>query len=135
MSLTCFFSSLISLDNSVNFKERFFSAVDQTKSVGDGLKTAYTDPGTNEESSADEISKKIKLEDLCNLLKDTRSTFLTPDSPQDEPIIVLDGSEEEEVVDKDKDTHVTSHDVPEDTSILHPPSLKLAQIQELMAPV
>nr|GEV83961.1 hypothetical protein [Tanacetum cinerariifolium] len=70
---------------------------DQTKSVGDGLKTAYTDPGTNEESSADEISKKIKLEDLSNLLKDTRSTFFTPDSPQDEPIIVLDGSEDEEV--------------------------------------
>ncbi|GJZ92651.1 hypothetical protein Tco_0664716 [Tanacetum coccineum] len=44
-----------------------------------------------------------------------------------------DESEEEEEVDKDKDTHATSHDVPEDTSIPHPPSPKLAQIQELMA--
>ncbi|GKD22949.1 hypothetical protein Tco_1224652, partial [Tanacetum coccineum] len=55
---------------------------DQTKSAGDGLKTAHTD------------------------------------------------SEEE--VEKD-DTHAISHDVPEDTSIPHPPSLKSAQIQELMA--
>ncbi|GJT86683.1 retrovirus-related pol polyprotein from transposon TNT 1-94 [Tanacetum coccineum] len=89
--------------------------------------------GTNEESRADEISKKIKLEDLSDLLKDTRSAFFTPDSPQDEPIIISDESEEEEEVEKDKDTHATSHDVPEDTSIPHPPFPKLAQIQELMA--
>ncbi|GKC08473.1 hypothetical protein Tco_1000083 [Tanacetum coccineum] len=53
---------------------------DQTKSVGDRLKTAHTDSGTNEESRADEISKKIKLEDLTDLLKDTRSAFFTPNS-------------------------------------------------------
>ncbi|GJW51769.1 hypothetical protein Tco_0093120 [Tanacetum coccineum] len=102
----------------------------QTKYVGDGLKTANTDSCTNEESRADEILKKIKLEDLSYLLKDTRYAFFTPDSPQDEPIIVLDESEEE--VDEYKDTHATSHDVPEDTLIPHPPSLKSAQIQELM---
>ncbi|GJX16013.1 hypothetical protein Tco_0216845 [Tanacetum coccineum] len=44
---------------------------------------------------ADEISKKIKLEDLSDLLKDTRFAFFTPDSPQDEHI-VSDESEEEE---------------------------------------
>ncbi|GJU46359.1 hypothetical protein Tco_1203625 [Tanacetum coccineum] len=109
------------------------SQQDQTKSVGDGLKTAHTDSGTNEESRADEISKKIKLEDLSDLLKDTRSAFFTPDSSQDEPIIVSDESEEEEEVDKDKDTHATSHDIPKDTLIPHPPSPKSAQIQELMA--
>ncbi|GJU68120.1 hypothetical protein Tco_1254379 [Tanacetum coccineum] len=64
--------------------------IDKTKSVVDGLKTAHTDLGTNEESRSDEISKKIKLEDLLNLMQDTRSAFLTPDSLQDEPIIVLD---------------------------------------------
>ncbi|GJR38981.1 hypothetical protein Tco_1214665 [Tanacetum coccineum] len=101
--------------------------VDKTKSAGDGLKTAHTDSGTNEESKADEISRKIKLEDLSDLMKDTRSTFFTPDSPQDELIIVLDESEEEETK-KDKDTHTTSHDVPEDTSVPHLSSPKLAQI-------
>ncbi|GJZ24134.1 hypothetical protein Tco_0561593 [Tanacetum coccineum] len=72
---------------------------DQTKYVRDGSKTAHTD-------------------------LDLPPSLLTP--PQDEPIIVLDKSEEEEEVDKDKDTHATSHDVPEDTSIPHYPSLKLA---------
>ncbi|GKE14255.1 hypothetical protein Tco_1421832 [Tanacetum coccineum] len=111
------------------------SQQDQTKSAGDRLKTAHTNSGTNEESRADDISKKIKLYDLLNLLKDTRSAFFTIDSPQDESIIVSDESKEEEEVAKDKDTHASSHDVPEDTSIPHPPSLKSAQIQELMAQV
>nr|GFA60083.1 hypothetical protein [Tanacetum cinerariifolium] len=62
--------------------------VDKTKSAGDGLKTAHTDSGTNEEFEADDILKKIKLEDLSELLKDTRSAFFTPDSSQDDPIIV-----------------------------------------------
>nr|GFC89152.1 hypothetical protein [Tanacetum cinerariifolium] len=88
-------------------------------------------PGINEESRADDILKKIKLEDLSDLLKDTRSTFFTLDSLQDEPIIVSGESEEEET--KKDETHATSHDVPEDTSFPHPLSLKSAQLQELMA--
>ncbi|GJU42955.1 hypothetical protein Tco_1200221 [Tanacetum coccineum] len=86
--------------------------VDETISAGDGLKTAHTDSGTNEESRADEISKKIKLEDLSDLMKDTRSAFFTLDSPHNEPIIILDESEEEETK-KDEETHTTSHDVAE----------------------
>nr|GFC36643.1 hypothetical protein [Tanacetum cinerariifolium] len=107
--------------------------VDKTKSIKDGLKTADIDSSTNEESRAHDISKKIKLEDLSEFLKDTRSAFFTPDSPQDDPIIVIDESEEEEV-NKD-DTHATSHNMPKDTSVPPPPSLKLAKIQELMAQV
>ncbi|GJT55662.1 hypothetical protein Tco_0990716 [Tanacetum coccineum] len=72
----------------------------KTKSAGDGLKTAHTDSGANEESRADDISLKVKLEDLSDILKDTRSAFFTPDSPPDEPIIVSDESEEEEEVAK-----------------------------------
>ncbi|GJT61692.1 retrovirus-related pol polyprotein from transposon TNT 1-94 [Tanacetum coccineum] len=83
--------------------------VDKIKSARDGLKTAHTNSGTNEESRADEISKKIKLEDLSNFLKETRYAFFTSDSPQDEPIIVSDESEEEEPQ-KDEETHTTSHD-------------------------
>ncbi|GKA63133.1 hypothetical protein Tco_0762739 [Tanacetum coccineum] len=98
--------------------------VDKTKSAGDRLKTAHTTSGANEESRANDISRKVKLEDLSYILKDTRSAFSTPDSPTDEPIIVLDVSEEEKNAKNDKDTIDTS--VP-------PPSLKSAQIQELMA--
>ncbi|GKD52806.1 hypothetical protein Tco_1286193 [Tanacetum coccineum] len=53
----------------------------KTKSAGDGLKTAHTDSGANNESRADDISLKVKLEDLLDILKDTRSSFFTPDSP------------------------------------------------------
>ncbi|GJY41086.1 hypothetical protein Tco_0428356 [Tanacetum coccineum] len=116
-------------------KQHLSVLVDQTKSVGDGLKTAHTGSGTNEESKADDISKKIKLEDLSDLLKDTRSAFFTLDSSQDEPIIVSDESEEEEEVAKDKDTHASSYDVPEYTSIPHPLFPKSTKIQELMAQV
>ncbi|GKE42260.1 hypothetical protein Tco_1469544 [Tanacetum coccineum] len=93
---------------------------DKTKSARDGLKTAHTTSGANEESRADDISQKVKLEDLSNILKDARSTFFTPDSTTDEPIIVSYESEEEENAEKDKDT--------EDTSVPPPPSPKLAQI-------
>nr|GEU61527.1 hypothetical protein [Tanacetum cinerariifolium] len=87
--------------------------VDKTKSARDGLKTAHTDLGINDEFKSDDISKKIKLEDLSKFLKNTRFAFFTLDSPQDNPIIVTNESEEEEA-DKE-DTHDTSHDVPEDT--------------------
>ncbi|GKB02389.1 hypothetical protein Tco_0830478 [Tanacetum coccineum] len=69
----------------------------QTKSAEDGLKTAHADSGTNEESKPDEISKKIKLEDLLDLFKDMRYAFFTLNSLQDEPIIISDKSEEKEV--------------------------------------
>ncbi|GKB34517.1 hypothetical protein Tco_0879459, partial [Tanacetum coccineum] len=108
--------------------------VDKNKSAGDGLKTIDTNLGTNEESRSDEISKKIKIEDLSNLMQDTRSAFLTPDSPQDEPTIFSDESEEEETK-KYEDTHTSSHYGPEDTLIPHPPSAKSIQIQEFMAQV
>ncbi|GKD55716.1 hypothetical protein Tco_1289103 [Tanacetum coccineum] len=102
--------------------------VDKTKSARDGLKNAHINSGTNKEYG---ILKRIKLEDLSKFLKDTRSAFFTPDSSQDDPIIVTDESKEEEA---DKEyIHDTYHDVPEDTSVPPPPSPKSAQIQELMA--
>nr|GEU88837.1 hypothetical protein [Tanacetum cinerariifolium] len=103
--------------------------IDKTKSARDGLKTSHTDSGANKESRADDISLKVKLEDLSDILKDTRYAFFKPDSPPDEPVIASNESEEEEEVTKDKDTEATSHDVPKDTSVSPPPSPKLAQIQ------
>nr|GEU89964.1 putative reverse transcriptase domain-containing protein [Tanacetum cinerariifolium] len=105
--------------------------VDKTKSAGDRLTTTHTDLGTNKESRADDISKKIKLEDLSEFLKDIRSVFFTLDSSQDDPIIVTDESEEDDA-DKE-DTADTSHIMPKDTSLPPPSSLKSDQIQELMA--
>nr|GEU61890.1 hypothetical protein [Tanacetum cinerariifolium] len=84
---------------------------DKTKSVGDGLKTAHTDSCENKESRADDILLKVKLKDLSDILKDTKSTFFNSDFPPDEPIIISNESEEEVV--KDKDTKATSHDVAE----------------------
>ncbi|GKC73045.1 hypothetical protein Tco_1118928, partial [Tanacetum coccineum] len=109
--------------------------VDKIKSARDGLKTAHTDSGANEESRGDDISLKVKLEDLSNILKDTRFAFFTLDSPPDEPIIVSDESEEEKEVAKDKHTEATSYDIPEGTLVPPLPSPKSAQIQELTAQV
>ncbi|GKD49799.1 hypothetical protein Tco_1278775 [Tanacetum coccineum] len=59
--------------------------VDKTKYVLDGLKTAHTISGTNEELGSEEMSKKIKMKDLSHLMQDTRSAFFTPNSLLDEP--------------------------------------------------
>ncbi|GKD12212.1 hypothetical protein Tco_1196619 [Tanacetum coccineum] len=67
----------------------------------------HTTSGENEESRADDISQKVKLEDLSDILKDTRSAFFTPDSPTEEPIIVSDESEEEVDAEKNKDNDDT----------------------------
>nr|GEX98411.1 retrovirus-related Pol polyprotein from transposon TNT 1-94 [Tanacetum cinerariifolium] len=85
--------------------------IDKTKSAGDRLKTAHTDSGENKESRADDILLKVKLVDLSDILKDTRSAFFTPDSLPDEPIIISYKSEEEEEVARDKDTKSISHEV------------------------
>ncbi|GJS96156.1 hypothetical protein Tco_0803124 [Tanacetum coccineum] len=113
-------------DASADFTAEADLGIYKTKSAGDGLKTTHATSSANEESGADDISQKVKLEDLSDILKDTRSTFFIPDSPIDDPIIISDESEEEENADNDKDT--------EDT-LVPPPSLKSAQIQELMAQV
>ncbi|GJR89947.1 hypothetical protein Tco_0213958 [Tanacetum coccineum] len=107
------------------------SQQDKTKYARDGLKTAHTDLGTNEESRSDETSKKIKLEDLLNLMHDTSSAFFSPDSLVDESIIVSDESDEEET--QRNDTHVISHDKPKDTSVPPPPSPRSVQLQELVS--
>nr|GEZ08302.1 hypothetical protein [Tanacetum cinerariifolium] len=83
--------------------------------------TAEVDPEifAPKESGADDISQKVKLEDLADILKDTRSAFFTPNSPTGEPIIVSDMSEKEENAKNDKDI--------EDT-LVPPPFLKSAQL-------
>nr|GEY38029.1 hypothetical protein [Tanacetum cinerariifolium] len=103
--------------------------VNQTKSTRDGLKTTHTDLDTNEESRSNDILKKIKLKDLSDLIKDTKSTFFTLDSLTNKPIIVTDESEEDEAK-KHKETHDASHNETKDTLASHPPSPKSVQLQE-----
>ncbi|GJT42215.1 hypothetical protein Tco_0950930 [Tanacetum coccineum] len=86
---------------------------------------------TSEEGAHPQLSSENNSGGFIRILKDTRSAFFTPDSPQDDLIIVTDESEEEEA--GKEDTHDTSHDVPEDTLVPPPPSPKSSQIQELMA--
>ncbi|GJT21921.1 retrovirus-related pol polyprotein from transposon TNT 1-94 [Tanacetum coccineum] len=74
----------------------------------DGLETAHTISSAYEESGADDISQKVKLEDLSDILKDTSSTFFTPDSLIDEQIIISNTNKEEENAKNDKDTEDTS---------------------------
>ncbi|GKA81954.1 hypothetical protein Tco_0788702 [Tanacetum coccineum] len=71
---------------------------------------ATSEEGTHPQLSSDQIKSARD-----------RSAFFTPDSLQYEPIIVSNESEEDETK-KDEDTHAASHDVPEDTLVLHPPS-------------
>nr|GEZ40880.1 hypothetical protein [Tanacetum cinerariifolium] len=65
-----------------------------------------------------------------DLLKDTRSSFFTPDSPPYDPINVSDESDQEEV-EKVKKTPATSQDVPEDTSKKELKQLKAAAEAEV----
>nr|GEV61135.1 hypothetical protein [Tanacetum cinerariifolium] len=94
----------------------------------------FTPPqqGVSKELGADEISKKIKLEDLADLLKYIRYAFFAPDSLPDELIIVSNESDQEEVK-KAKETPATSQDVPEDTSVPHHPSPRLPELSKLLA--
>ncbi|GKC92189.1 hypothetical protein Tco_1157631 [Tanacetum coccineum] len=85
-------------------------SISQQQGMDEGTKNYsfdHTLAGENKEFRADDISRKVKLEDLSDILKDTRSDFFTPDSLPYEPIIVLDESEEEEDAAKDKDTEDT----------------------------
>ncbi|GJX84183.1 hypothetical protein Tco_0334957 [Tanacetum coccineum] len=87
---------------------------DQTKSVSEGLETVLTQPRTRKGAISiarkieeEEASNTIKLEYLANLVFDVPS-FEDLDSPEDDPIIVVDDSDEDE----EDEVHTT-----EDTSI------------------
>nr|GEW06801.1 hypothetical protein [Tanacetum cinerariifolium] len=68
---------------------------DKTKSTEVWLKTTHATLSANEELGANDISRKVKLEDLADILKDTRSAFFTPNSPTNEPIIVSNSQKKE----------------------------------------
>ncbi|GKE21530.1 hypothetical protein Tco_1433042, partial [Tanacetum coccineum] len=100
--------------------------VDKIQSASEGLETVLTTPktrngastiakqieevslGGDEFTNSDEIFKKIKLEDLSKLVQNVKANFKDLDSLEDEPIIMVDESEDDEE-DKDEEVHATSN--------------------------
>ncbi|GJW75499.1 retrovirus-related pol polyprotein from transposon TNT 1-94 [Tanacetum coccineum] len=81
---------------------------DQTQSVSEGLETVLTQPITGKGSSSiarqveeDKASRTIKMEDLAKMVQNIQPSFKYLDSPEDDPIIVVDSDEDEEA-DKDE---------------------------------
>ncbi|GKB01333.1 hypothetical protein Tco_0829377 [Tanacetum coccineum] len=95
--------------------------VDKTRSVSKGLETILTQPIIGKGASSisrqvkeDEASRTIKLEDLAKLLSSVQTSFKDLDSLKDDPIIVVDESDEDEEANK---VHATTNVETEDTSV------------------
>ncbi|GJX39876.1 hypothetical protein Tco_0254866 [Tanacetum coccineum] len=109
---------------------------DQTKSVIEGLETVLPQPQPITEKGAssiareveeEEASNTIKLEDLAKLVSNLQPSFKDKDSPEDDPIIVVDDSDE----DKEDEVHTTTNVETKDTSAPKSLSPRSSQIQEL----
>ncbi|GJV49933.1 hypothetical protein Tco_1440145, partial [Tanacetum coccineum] len=75
----------------------------------------------------DEASRTIKLEDLAKLVSRVQPSFKDLDSPEDDPIVVVDESDEDE---EEDEVHATTNFKTEDTSV--PKSSSSRQLNELM---
>ncbi|GJV93511.1 hypothetical protein Tco_1541324 [Tanacetum coccineum] len=109
--------------------------VEQTKYASEGLETVLTKPTTwkgashieqhikkefntyPDLSNSADATKDIKLEESSKLVQNVEAGFMDLDSPEDEPIIVVDESEEEEEADKTEDVHATSQTETKDTPL------------------
>nr|GEV76634.1 hypothetical protein [Tanacetum cinerariifolium] len=84
---------------------------DQTKSVSEGLKTILTQPFTEKRASSvarqikEETSNTIKLDDLAKMVSHVQPSFKDLDSPEDDPIIIVDDSDKDE----DDEVHATQN--------------------------
>ncbi|GJW70652.1 hypothetical protein Tco_0127569 [Tanacetum coccineum] len=85
------------------------------------LETVLTQPTTGKGARSiarqveeDEASRTIKLEDLAKLVSSVQPSFKDLDSPEDDPIIVVDDSDEDEEVDE---VHATTNVETGDTSV------------------
>nr|GFA00263.1 hypothetical protein [Tanacetum cinerariifolium] len=92
---------------------------DQTKSVSEGLETVIAQPRTGKRASSvarqikeEEASSTIKLKDLAKLVLNVQPSFKDLDSPEDDPVIVVDDSDEDE----EDEVHATTNVETEDTS-------------------
>ncbi|GKD21751.1 hypothetical protein Tco_1223454 [Tanacetum coccineum] len=109
----------------------------QTQSISEGLETVLTqsttDKGANniaKQIKEMEASTTIKLEDLVKLVQNVQPSFKDLDSPEDDPIIVVDDSDEDEEADN-HGLHATSNIKTKDASVPKSSSPMSSQIQEL----
>nr|GEX13557.1 hypothetical protein [Tanacetum cinerariifolium] len=89
--------------------------VPQQQGMNEGTKNTSYDhlfAGTDPHVEEDEASRTIKLEDLAKLVSSVQPSFKDPDSPEDNPIIVVDDSDEDEA----NEVHATTNVETEDTS-------------------
>ncbi|GKD36141.1 hypothetical protein Tco_1251650 [Tanacetum coccineum] len=107
---------------------------DKTKYVSKGSDVVLTQPIIGKGASSiarqvkeDEASRITKLENLAKLVSSVQSSFKDLDSPEDDPVIVVDDSDKDE---KDE-VHATKNAKTKDTSVPKSLSLKSSQIQEL----
>ncbi|GKE92818.1 hypothetical protein Tco_1573913, partial [Tanacetum coccineum] len=105
----------------------------KTKSVSKGLETILTQPITGKGANfitrqveEDEVSRTIKLKDLAKLVSSVQPSFKDLDSPEDDPVIVVDTYE-----DKEDEVHATTNAETKDTSVPKSSFPKSSQIQEL----
>nr|GEU61716.1 pleiotropic drug resistance protein 1-like [Tanacetum cinerariifolium] len=90
--------------------------VDKTQSVSKGLETVLTQSKIDKEANniaeqieEEEASRTIKQEDLAKLLQNVQPNYKDLDSPEDDPIIVVDNSDKDEEADTDEGLHATSN--------------------------
>nr|GEY37317.1 hypothetical protein [Tanacetum cinerariifolium] len=92
---------------------------DQTKSVSEGLEIVLTQPIIRKGASSvarqveEETSSTVKLEDLAKLVLYVQPSFKDLDSPEDDPVIVVDDTDKDE----EDEIHATTNNETEDTLV------------------
>ncbi|GJR84279.1 hypothetical protein Tco_0155064 [Tanacetum coccineum] len=94
--------------------------VDQIKSVSEGLDTVLTQPLIGKEASSisrqveeEEAFSTIKLQDPAKLVSNVQPSFKDLDSPENDHVIIIEESDEEE----NDEIHATENVETEDTSV------------------
>nr|GEY40941.1 hypothetical protein [Tanacetum cinerariifolium] len=109
----------------------------EAKNVGplsEGLENVLTQPIIGKGASSiarpveeEEASNTIKLEDLAKLVSNVEPSFKDIDSPEDDHVIIVDDSNEDE----EDEVHPTLNAANEDTPVPKSSSPKSSQIQKL----
>nr|GEU79999.1 hypothetical protein [Tanacetum cinerariifolium] len=113
------------------------SAPNQTKSISERLETILTQPITEKRASSvarqieEETSSTIKLEDIAKLVSHVQPSFKDLDSPEDDPVIGVDDTDE----DKEDEIYAATNDKTEYTSVpkSSSPYSLLTELKELLS--